>query len=328
MSKYQEDDTQKILHKNDEVDHKLKDKKTGKAKTIWCPIFKPENLGTNMTIDEKNIGNECYTIIANKDTGKIFLMIMTTKSKLICKVLSKLSLKYRLKVKVITKDLAEGYDWVARTMFPNAKKVADKFHVLKLGFQALQDVRVRFRQEILTQEREKNNKLKTSKNKNIQNSKNINDNAKLNYFKNKFENGETPKELLARSRYLLFKKEKDWSDSQLERAKILFYNFPEINAAYEFINAFRDFYEKDNLQDAKKSLDAIYLDAKSSKTPEIINFVSTLKRHEAVILNYFITKQTNAFAESLNAKIQRFVISSFGFRDRQFFHFRIKEHFS
>lgn len=46
-----------------------------------------------------------------------------------------------------------------------------------------------------------------------------------------FSNGDTRKQLLARSIYLLYKKESLWTQSQRERADILFKEYPEINGA-------------------------------------------------------------------------------------------------
>ena len=43
-----------------------------------------------------------------------------------------------------------------------------------------------------------------------------------------FENGDSRKQLLARSRYLLFKKDELWSESQRKRARILFREYPDI----------------------------------------------------------------------------------------------------
>ncbi len=57
-------------------------------------------------------------------------------------------------------------------------------------------------------------------------------------------------------------------------------------------------------------------------------FASTIAHHESTILNYFETGSTNAFAESINAQIQRFVQSNQGTNDRDFFHFRLKGYFS
>lgn len=289
---------------------------------MYVPIFAPWNLGPNLSIDDKNISGEGYTIIANKDTGKIVLMIMTRKSKVICAVLAKIPLKKCLEVKTISKDLAENYDWVARTVFKHALRVADKFHVLVLGFEALQAVRVRFRQKVLTEEREayeaekelaRNEKRKPRK--------------RVRVCK-KYANGETKKEILARGRWLLFKRPKDWTIEQEARSKILFELFPEIQAAYEYLLIFRDFYDKECLHEASVLLKEWIRPKTQIDIPEMKNFVSTVERHEVEIMNYFITRQTNAFAESLNAKIQRFVISSYGFNDRDLFHFRLKKYFS
>ena len=247
-----------------------------------------------MAIDDKEIAGEGYTIILNRDTKKIFLMISTRKFKIIEKVLSHIPLSTFLKVKTITKDLASNYDWVARTLFPHAIRIADKFHVLKLGFEAMQDVRVRFRQEVLTTEKESK---KSSNNR------------------EKYKNGDTKKELLARSRYLLFKREHQWIETQSERANILFKEFPEIQKAYELIEEFRSFYDlktggKKEKKNAQRALENCYIHVENSNIREIKNFSKTVKRHQSEILAYFYTNATNAISESINAKIQRFLISS------------------
>jgi len=312
LSDFRTEEKQKELHKNDECDYSLIDKKTGTVKTVWVPILEVKNLGKNMGIDDKNIQGETYTIIYNKDTKKIFLMVMTTKAKIICKILSKIPFKIRLKVETITKDLANNYDWISRTMFMKAKRIADKFHVLKLGFEALQALRIKYRQELLTEERlNKKNKIKSKK---------------LIY-----KNGETKKEILAKSRYLLFKKQSDWTETQAERAEILFNLYPNLWNAYLLINIFRKFYE------CKKYKNQLIADILLSQwfayvqilnIEELNNFAFTVQRHRSEILNYFDKNFTNASLESLNSKIQRFIIASFGFNDRHLFHFRIKEHFS
>jgi len=310
------------LHAFDTVDRDQIDKRTGEIKTVFVPIFNPLHLGANMGVDDKNIHGEGYTIIYNKDTNKIFLMMMTRKAKIICEILSKLPLKIRLRVKTITKDLANNYDWVARTMFPCATRIADKFHVLCLAFEALQDVRVRHRQAILTEERTLDQVRKKI--------------AKVVGLKFKklrektYQNGETKKEILARGRHLLFKREKDWTASQKERSEILFKLFPEIKKVYENIDLFRDFYATKIGQrnEAERLLKNWYTETKKLRIEELSNLVNTIERHEPDILYYFDEGRTNASLESLNSKIQRFVISTFGFQDRDLFHYRIKKHFS
>jgi transposase len=299
---------------------------------IPVPIFKPENFGENMAIDDKNIGGEGYTVLSNKDTGKIAVLAQTTKAAELTEILQKASVKIRYAVKTISKDLAENYDWIARTLFLNAIRIDDKFHVLKLGFEALQDVRVRYRQEVLTAERKKREEKKTQERERKAECEKRNEKyEKPKESKSKtYENGDTLKELLARSRYLLFQFEKNWSPSQKERAAILFREFPQIEKAYRLMCLFRYFYQVKvgDTPKAKKKLKEWYAEVSKEEIEEMMNFASTISQHEGTILNYFETGQTNAFAESLNSQIQRFVQSNCGTNDRDFFHFRLKGYFS
>lgn len=307
------------------MDGSLNDKTTKKPQIIPVPIFAPENLGENMALDDKNVGGEGYTILSNKDTGKIALMVMTTKAALLCQILNKVSTVLLAKVRTLSKDLALNYDWVARTVFLNAIRIADKFHVIKLGLDALQDVRIRYRQERLSLERTVREEWKKA-------GKKMKDFAKFNPVQI-LDNGESHKELLAKSRYLLFKFESQWTNSQAQRAALLFEYYPQIKEAYGILCAFRNFYkcktgEAQSRNRARESLGEWYLKAEVSNIEEIKNFIHTVKSREGEILNHFHEGHTNAFAESLNNKIQNFVRSNYGIRDRDFFHFRLRKHFS
>jgi transposase len=208
LSGFDDPEAQKRLHEHDTVDPALIDKETGKPKKVFVPILKPENFGENMTTDDKNIGGEVYTAISNKDTGKIAVLIMSVKAGIVSDVLLKnVPAKILMAVKTVTKDLAENYDWMARTCFMNAMKIADKFHVIQLAMEALQAIRIRYRQAAITKEREQKEKWKKDGNKR----KDLPD-------AETYENGETEKTLLARSRYLLFKFREQWTETQAERA--------------------------------------------------------------------------------------------------------------
>ncbi len=56
-------------HKND-----IKSGSPGKQNVFEIPIFEENNFGKKMVIDEKHIGEDIYTIINNKDTGKIAIL--------------------------------------------------------------------------------------------------------------------------------------------------------------------------------------------------------------------------------------------------------------
>lgn len=108
-----------------------------------------------MSIDEKQIGGEMHTILSNRQTGKIALMACTLKASELILMLEKFNHK-GYEVKSITRDLSPGYDWFCRQVFfANARHVADKFHIIKENIDAVQDVRVRYRQKLLTLRREK-----------------------------------------------------------------------------------------------------------------------------------------------------------------------------
>ncbi len=319
LSGFTDDSIKKELHEHDTVDKSLIDKKTGKAKTVFVPILASENLGENMALDDKNIGGEGYSVLSNKDTGKIALLAMTTKADILCEILNKIHVSFLMKVKTISKDLAQNYDWVSRTVFLNAVRIADKFHVIKLSLEALQDVRIRYRQESLSLERKRKEEWRKS-------GKKIKDLPPPETL----SNGETHLELLARGRYLLFKFKSEWTEIQKQRAELLFEQFPEIKEVYSIICSFRNFYKCKTGKNhrARESLEKWYKKAGISDIEEVKNFINTVENHEGEIMHYFDKGHTNAFAESLNNKIQSFVRSNYGIRDRDFFHFRVKKYFS
>jgi transposase len=96
--------------------------------------------------------------------------------------------------------------------------VIDRFHVQKLAYDAVQETRIKYRWEALDQENEAITAAKINK---------------TNYQGEVLSNGDTLKQLLARSRYLLFKHHIKWSDTQKERAELLFERYPELKKAYQ-----------------------------------------------------------------------------------------------
>jgi transposase len=333
LSGFSEPDTQENLHHYDirtkEIDHR-----TQQEQIIRVPILKPENLEAEMAIVEKYIGGEFYTILSNRINGKIALMAGTLKSEQLCGLLSHFHEKL-FTVKHITRDLSGSYDWVCRQMFMNAAHTADKFHILTHLFDALQSVRIYHRQKILTMQREALEAFK----KQEKEQKDLFKKQNVQYISKEFkkkeqrlENGETMRELLARSQYLLYKYPDQWSFTQLNRAELLFGHFPDIHQAYKLCISFRNWYQKDNIhkpiEDIRSELQRWYKSVEEYSIEELLNFKSLVERHEGIILNYFLFGKTNANAESLNAKIQRFIQSNKGARDRDFTFFRLKIFFS
>ncbi len=300
------------------------------GKRVRVPIFKIEHMGTHMAIDEKNLGGQTYTILSNNDTGKIAAMIESHKKETLTNILRKFGDKC-FKVRTISRDLSQVYEWTCREVFMNAAHVADKFHVVKIGLSSLQQIRIEERQKELKAKRIRHKQYMDEQNRMVEEGLQ----NRVKPFKDDqavLANGETKLQLLARSRYLLFKFSSQWSDHQSARAKILFELYPTLVEAYEVICAFRKWYQK------SKQFTPIGVKVwrlkrwcekcSSCSSDHMLEFVNVVKRHQSSIIRFFRTSITNAKAEALNGKIARFYSSSYGTRDIDFFLFRLARYFS
>jgi len=303
----------------------------GSQRKIRVPILEVNNLGREVAIDEKHIRGIYHTIISDNKTGRIILMARSTKASELCSIINNhLPLDKRMAVKVVTKDGASAYDWVARTMFPNATKILDKFHVLKWAFDGLQSTRIQFKNEHIIAEQKKKDEL----NRQYQIDKNV---AKRNgtkiskydykYVEEKHVNGDTTKELLTRSKYLLYKYEDQWNPVQEERAQILFDTYPKLFNYYIAILEFRTWYSADDIG-SNTSIKKLKLNDWIQKVREFKNehmtaLTITIKKNSGQIANYFIEGYTNATAEALNRNIKRFIGVNYGIRDLNYFYFRL-----
>ena len=329
LSGFLEPDIQVEHHKYDTIY-----RRKGVEKEIRIPILKPENIGPNMAIDEKQIGEEMHTVLSNRNSGKIALLARTLKAKELELIVTHFEGK-GFEVETITRDLSNSYDWFCRTAFPNAGHIADKFHITKSLLDSCQDVRIRSRQEIL---RDKRIKYEGHKQQEKQRKAQCELEGKR-YMKKKFvyterktENGETPMELLARSRFLLFKYENQWTESQSERASVLFKLYPEIGQAYKLSCDFRKWYRKENIgRDTltiNLDLNKWFRQVEKADIEEMLNFKSLVERNQGIIKRYFENGYTNAIAENINSRIKRFIMINQGTRDREFFYFRLRNYFS
>ena len=299
------------------------------------PICCPENIGEDMCVDEKQIGEEFYSIISNRTTGKLTFVANTTKSAELIE--TTLSINQQLsRAKVINRDLASCYRSFCNQVIPDAAQVADKFHVIHLLLEAEQAVRIRLKRNIDTQNRLAHQAFKNQEKER----KDTCEKARKRYIKRKFvykekiaSNGETQSELLRRSRFLLFKFPSQWTKTQKSRANVLFVEYPELETVYQLCCNFRDWYSKNNIganeMILEKGLHQWYEDVEDSGIEELMNFSSTVERNEEYICNYFYHNgATNAMAENRNGKIKKFINSNQGTRERDFFFFRLKKYFA
>lgn len=116
-----------------------------------------KNIGAYVGIDEVCLSRgELYTILINKEktgrSGSIIAIVKGTDVRSVTSVLLRFSRRRRFQVREITMDMAPNMEQIARVCFPAARRVTDRFHVQKLAFEALQEMRVKARWEALDKE--------------------------------------------------------------------------------------------------------------------------------------------------------------------------------
>lgn len=276
----------------------------------------PENFGPRMSIDETSLHNgEVYTILTNRAAkgkkGILAAIIKGTKAKDVVEALRKVPVSKRFAVEEVTLDLDKGMERIVTEAFPRATTVADRFHTQKLVHEAVQEVRITDRRKAIDEENQ--GYLEAKKNGII-------------YHPERYENGDSKKQLLARARYLLFKPSSRWSESQQKRAAILFREFPHLKRAYDLSMEFRDIFEcRQSEQQGSHQLSDWILKVKQSDIAPLASSANTISIEYWKILRYFRDRSTNAGAESFNAKLKGFRALLRGVRDIKFFLYRIEK---
>jgi len=278
-------------------------------------VIIPENIGEYLSIDETSLSQgELYTILTNKEAkggkGSLVAIIKGTDGNRIKDLLMrKIPHSQRRLVKEITLDMAPSMQLIASQVFKKAALVTDRFHVQQLAFDAVQQIRIKHRWDAINQE---NDELDLAKQ------------LKRKWIPNRLKNGDTPKQLLARSRYLLFKRKDHWTPSQIHRAEILFENYPDIKRAYDLTQKLGAIYSQTNRKDvAYTKLAQWYNDVEQEKFKSFNTISRTIQNNYETILNYFDKRSTNASAESFNAKIKALRAQFRGVRNVPFFLYRL-----
>ena len=276
----------------------------------------PENIGISLAIDETSLSNgELYTIVTNRDkhgkSGCLVAVIAGTKAEDVWEVLDKIDEQERNKVEEVTLDLSDSMRKIVRHCFPKAKRVIDRFHIQKLACDAVQQMRIAYRWDAIQEANDEMEEAKLSGTK---------------YIPNVLPNGDTKKELLARSRYLLFKSAEKWTDTQKQRAAILFEQYPKLRTAYSLSHSLRMIFARNTIKDAARlSMAKWYNKVEEAGFHSFNVIAATFYEHYEDILNFYNNRSSNAAAEAFNAKIKLFRANLRGVADKRFFLFRISK---
>lgn len=183
---------------------------------------------------------------------------------------------HKEKVKDITSDMCHGYRNAMKDAFPEATVTVDRFHVMKMMGDCVDCVRKR---EMRSKDRRKQGKLN-------------------------------------RSRYLFLKNRENLSAEQCSRLdELLASDDLDTVIAYSYRLRLQDMYECRDYETACSFLEELALDMANSKVRELWNIAKSLTRNAEEILNYFVSRKTNAILEGFNSKISLIKSRARGFRN-------------
>ena len=122
-------------------------------------ILFEDNVDSFLCLDEVCLSaGELYTVLTNAGAkcqkGSLVAMIKGVRPDNVCSILEKIPLSKRYSVKEITLDMANNMEKIARVSFPKATIITDRFHVQQLPVEALQEMRIKLRWEVIEEENE------------------------------------------------------------------------------------------------------------------------------------------------------------------------------
>lgn len=283
------------------------DEQTGEIKgqrTVY--IAKEANFGENMCLDDKEINGKSFSILSNQKTGKIAFMMDSVRGFELEKGIAFIGNSIQ-RVQTMNCDMAPSYLKFIRENLPQSTIIVDKFHVMKYVYDAVQQVRMEIRKNIFEQ-MPKGQRRKTD------------------------EGILSDLEQLKKSKVPLSRSKDLWSEEQDELMQNLFLKYPKLEKAYQLAQEFKVWYSKDNSKKGylqiNKELNQWLEKLETSTLKQFESCSKMIQKHQEEIMNYFKNPQTNAKAERLNGKIERFLSNNYGTRDLDFTLYRIKGYFS
>ena len=231
----------------------------------------------------------CFDEIAlHRGQGKFILVISAPELGLVLDVLEDRSMENLLKwlnergsewcaaVKIACSDMWDAYQEAAEQTLPNARRVVDRFHVMKNLNEALTKTRRAIQKDA----------------------------------------DETIKEILKGCRWLLVKNRENLTEEQQKKLSCMLEASPELKSCYELKEAFRDLFNQNlTYQTAEKRLLRWIAQVEATPFKALKSFVNTLRNWWEQILNYFDGRYNNGFAEGVNLKIKMLNRRGYGYRN-------------
>ncbi len=194
-----------------------------------------------------------------------------------------LKYKDRKKVQYVVIDMSGPFRSLAKSLFPHAKIIADRYHVVRQVIWAFENVR-----------KDEQSRFHDARRK---------------YFK--------------RSRKLLLKKPENLTEDEVAQVEAMLNVSDRLRQAYRMKNEFHKLMECKRRDDAKKQLGVWNMMATGYNLPEFQACTRTFMNWSDEILNSFEHPFSNGYTEGVNNKIKVIKRNAFGVRNFKRFRNRI-----
>lgn len=231
---------------------------------------------------EKGHGNFVLVLSAPEE-GYVLDILPDRERKTLEKWLDELAPEIQKAIKIVNLDMWEPYTLAIKAKLPHACIVVDRFHVMKNLNHCLTVARREIQRE-----------------------------ASLEV-----------KEQLKGSRWVLVKNQENLNEKQCAKLESLYLVSPELKVCHQLKEQFRKIFETSMDREKARAALIRWIDkVEKMNVSAFQSFLVTLRNWFELILNYFLERWTNAFAEGINNKIKLIKRRAFGFTN--FDHFRLR----
>ena len=246
--------------------------------------FEPAKLPEVLSIDEfkgNSGGQKFNSIIADAESRKVIDILPNRFENDLIRYFSQF--RSKTDVKYFVCDMNPHFRAVARACFPKAVVVADRYHVIRQAYWAMERVR-----------KNEQNKLSSEFRK---------------YFK--------------KSRYLLMKPMEKLSDEEANKLALMFEIAPRLADAYRLKNEFLDVIRSDSSKTGKQKLIDWLMSVEVMELPEFNACTKAYRNWFREILSSMDVPWSNGFIEGCNNKTKVLKRVCFGMRNFSNFRKRI-----
>lgn len=248
------------------------------------PCSKPDKLPNVLSIDEfrGNAGSEKFQCILTSPVEKKIVDILPSRrSTELISYFDKMP--GRDKVEFFIMDMNKAYLEIAKTWFPKAEIIIDRFHFARYCTWAFENVRKRVQKNLFPQDRK--------------------------YFK--------------RSRKLLLARMISLNDEDKQAVSVMLSYHSDLQNAYYLKEAFYEFMDQKTSDNAKEKLKEFIIKAVTLNLPEFKSCITMLQNWSTYILNSFDYPYSNGYTEGINNTIKVLKRVGFGYRNFDNFRARI-----